>query len=86
EKPIIVLDEPTSGLDWENMRAVAEAVNYLRCKGKLIFIITHDLEFLSLTASRSLLIKNGVIAEDMFMASEKELNIIKSFMMWEGGR
>jgi energy-coupling factor transport system ATP-binding protein len=85
EKPIIVLDEPTSGLDWENMRAVAEAVNYLRCKGKLIFIITHDLEFLSLTASRCLLIKEGVIEEDMIMASEKELRIINSFMLKEGG-
>ena len=27
EKPIIVLDEPTSGLDWDNMCAVANAVN-----------------------------------------------------------
>lgn len=33
EKPIIVLDEPTSGLDWDNMCAVANAVNYMREAG-----------------------------------------------------
>ena len=65
EKPIIVLDEPTSGLDWDNMCAVANAVNYMREAGKLVFIITHDLEFISLTASRALLLKEGIIKDDL---------------------
>lgn len=58
EKPILVLDEPTSGLDWDNMCAVANAVNYMRETGKLVFIITHDLEFISLTATRVLYVFN----------------------------
>ncbi|MCR5128937.1 MAG: energy-coupling factor ABC transporter ATP-binding protein [Lachnospiraceae bacterium] len=85
EKPILVLDEPTSGLDWENMYAVAEAVNYLRNAGKLIFVITHDPEFLSLTASRALLMEAGMIKEDLSIVSEKEWKIINRFMMQEGG-
>ncbi len=85
EKPVIVLDEPTSGLDWENMCAVADAVNHLRDMGKLVFIITHDLEFLSLTASRALLMKDGMIKEDLYMASDDDLQIIKNFMLREGG-
>ena len=61
EKPILVLDEPTSGLDWDNMCAVANAVNHMRETGKLVFIITHDLEFISLTATRALLLKEGTL-------------------------
>lgn len=70
EKPIIVLDEPTSGLDWDSMCAVANAVNHLRKSGKLVIIITHDLEFISLTATRTLLLRDGLIKDDYGGGSE----------------
>lgn len=85
EKPILVLDEPTSGLDWDNMCAVANAVNYMRETGKLVFIITHDLEFISLTATRALLLKEGNIKDDLQMTEQNNFKIVKSFMMEEGG-
>ena len=85
EKPIIVLDEPTSGLDWDNMCAVANAVNYMREAGKLVFIITHDLEFISLTASRALLLKEGIIKDDLQMTEQNNFKIVKNFMVEEGG-
>lgn len=81
EKPILVLDEPTSGLDWDNMCAV----NYMRETGKLVFIITHDLEFISLTATRALLLKEGNIKDDLQMTEQNNFKIVKSFMMEEGG-
>ena len=84
EKPIIVLDEPTSGLDWDNMCAVANAVNYMREAGKLVFIITHDLEFISLTASRALLLKEGIIKDDLQMTEQNNFKIVKNFMVEEG--
>ena len=86
EKPIIVLDEPTSGLDWDNMRCVANAVNYMREAGKLVFIITHDLEFISLTASRALLLKEGIIKDDLQMTEQKQFQNRKR-ILWlrEGG-
>ena len=85
EKPIRVLEEPTSGLDWDNMCAVANAVNYMRETGKLVFIITHDLEFISLTATRALLLKEGNIKDDLQMTEQNNFKIVKSFMMEEGG-
>ena len=85
ETPIIVLDEPTSGLDWDNMCAVANSVNYMREAGKLVFIITHDLEFISLTASRALLLKEGIIKDDLQMTEQNNFKIVKNFMVEEGG-
>ena len=82
---VIVLDEPTSGLDWNNMYAVANAVNFLRKSGKVVFIITHDLEFISLTASRTLLLKEGIIKDDLQMTEQNNFKIVKNFMMEEGG-
>lgn len=43
---ILVFDEPTSGLDGRNMQRLKETIQELKKQGKLIFIITHDMEFL----------------------------------------
>ena len=75
----------TLGLDWDNMCAVANAVNYMREAGKLVFIITHDLEFISLTASRALLLKEGIIKDDLQMTEQNNFKIVKNFMVEEGG-
>lgn len=42
---IIFLDEPTSGLDGENMKSVCSMLKDLVKLGKLIFVISHDIEF-----------------------------------------
>jgi energy-coupling factor transport system ATP-binding protein len=83
EKPIIILDEPTSGLDWENMCAVANAVNHLRENGKLVFIITHDPEFISLTATRAMLIANGIIKDDLQITGQEQFELIKAHLFKE---
>lgn len=90
EKPILILDEPTSGLDYTNMKAVADAVNQLREEGKLVFIITHDLEFLNLTATRAFLLKEGRLWKDILIDKEEKLTVIRQFMelnhVNEGGK
>ncbi len=43
---ILVLDEPTSGLDGKNMQRLKAIISNLKAMGKLIFVITHDMEFL----------------------------------------
>jgi energy-coupling factor transport system ATP-binding protein len=83
EKPIIIMDEPTSGLDRENMCAVANAVNHLRENGKLLFIITHDLDFFSLTATRAMLIANGKIKNDLQITGQEQFELIKAHLMKE---
>lgn len=60
------------------------AVNFLRKSGKVVFIITHDLEFISLTASRTLLLKEGIIKDDLQMTGKSTFKIVKDFMM-KGG-
>lgn len=44
---IIFFDEPTSGLDGYNMRKLQGIFKHLKEKGKLIFVITHDYEFIN---------------------------------------
>ncbi|MGL6201350.1 MAG: ABC transporter ATP-binding protein [Lachnospiraceae bacterium] len=43
---ILVMDEPTSGLDGKNMLRLKNIISDLKQQGKLIFIVTHDEEFL----------------------------------------
>ncbi len=43
---ILVLDEPTSGLDGKNMQLLKTIIRGLKAEGKLVFVITHDMEFL----------------------------------------
>lgn len=45
-KNILIFDEPTSGLDGENMFLVAREFKKAVEKGKTIFVITHDEEFM----------------------------------------
>lgn len=48
--PVLVLDEPTSGLDGYHMRAVAEILRRLAKNGKCVLLITHDVEFICVSA------------------------------------
>lgn len=59
---ILVLDEPTSGLDGRNMQRLKATLRELKKQGKLIFIVTHDAEFL-----------NG-LADEVITISNKETN------------
>lgn len=64
---ILLFDEPTSGLDGENMRSVSQILQTLDQNGKLVFIISHDFEFLLNTCGRILHLQNGMVAEDFFL-------------------
>lgn len=46
QKEIVILDEPTSGLDYEQMMVVVQLLKQLAQEEKLIFVISHDREFL----------------------------------------
>ena len=77
----MIFDEPTSGLDYENMKGVSEAINYLRKKGKLIFVISHDLEFLSKVATKAVFIENNTIIQSISLKSSDDFEIIKRFLL-----
>lgn len=60
-KQIIVFDEPTSGLDLRSMERVTSIVRSLADAGKLVFVVTHDLEFIAAACGRILNIHDGAL-------------------------
>ena len=42
---ILILDEPTSGLDYRRMEQTAQVLQSVR-EGKLLFVVTHDMELI----------------------------------------
>ena len=80
-KKIMIFDEPTSGLDYENMEIVSEAINALRKKGILIFVISHDLEFLSRVATKAVFIENNTVSKRNSLKKSGEFETIKRFLL-----
>ncbi|NFE80302.1 energy-coupling factor ABC transporter ATP-binding protein [Clostridium sporogenes] len=52
DKKILIFDEPTSGLDYENMCVVSKMIKKLSKENHIIFIVTHDMEFLEITCNK----------------------------------
>ena len=65
EKPVLIFDEPTSGLDFDSMTQVAGLIRRLSELGKVIFIVTHDFEFVCRTCSRVLHFDEGEMPDDI---------------------
>ena len=64
-RPLILFDEPTSGLDFDSMTQVAGLIRRLSDMGKVIFIVTHDFEFVCRTCSRVLHFDEGEMPDDV---------------------
>ena len=69
-KELLVLDEPTSGLDYDGMARLAALIRGLAAAGKLVFIVTHDYEFICRTCTRALLLDGGAIQDDIPLSSQ----------------
>ena len=52
-KPLLVFDEPTSGLDYDSMAQVSALIRSLTAH-RIVFIVTHDYEFICKTCTRIL--------------------------------
>lgn len=46
----IFFDEPTSGMDYKNMIRISKLIKKMSTKDNIIFIVSHDIEFLNETA------------------------------------
>ena len=64
-KELLVFDEPTSGLDYDSMARLAALIRRLAGMGKVIFIVTHDYEFVCRTCTRALHLDGGGIRGDL---------------------
>ncbi len=79
KKELIVFDEPTSGLDYESMTSVAKIIRNLSEQGKIIFVVTHDYEFLCRTCSRILVFSDGDISDDLKFRADNKAQIKQLF-------
>ena len=51
---LMFFDEPTSGMDYKNMLAISRCIQALKTRKRIIFIVSHDVEFLNLTCDYAL--------------------------------
>lgn len=63
-KELLIFDEPTSGLDLESMIKVTELIKMLPKSGRMIFIVTHDYEFICRVCNRVLVMNGGQLIDD----------------------
>lgn len=77
-KEVIVFDEPTSGLDYDSMEQVSNLIRELS-RQKVIFVVTHDYEFVCQTCTRLLRFDHHTITDDFSLSDEKE-TVIRTLM------
>ena len=75
-KELLIFDEPTSGLDYDSMVRLSTLIRRLSGMGKIIFIVTHDYEFVCRTCTRVLHLDDGRIQDD-FPVTEELLPTMK---------
>lgn len=51
---ILCFDEPTSGMDYTNMLNISKLIKSISSKENIIFVVSHDTEFLNITADKIL--------------------------------
>lgn len=73
-KELLVFDEPTSGLDFDSMEQVGHLIKSL-AEDKIIFVVTHDYEFVCQICSRVIYFDRGNIADDLLLSKENESRI-----------
>ena len=74
-KELLVFDEPTSGLDFDSMEQVALLIQKLSAMGKVIFVVTHDYEFVCQTCSRLIRFDHHALADDLPVCIENKERI-----------
>ena len=78
-KDLLVFDEPTSGLDHDSMVRLASLIRKLSLLKKVIFIVTHDYEFVCRTCTRVLHLDNGRVQCDLPITEETLPDVKKIF-------
>lgn len=79
-KDILIFDEPTSGLDYDSMVQVCKLFQTLSEMGKVVFVVTHDYEFLTATCTRIIHLDEGEQKEDYPLIPDNMYRLQKFFM------
>ena len=75
KKELLVFDEPTSGLDFDNMLRVAQLINRLAQMGKIVFVATHDYEFVCRACNRILHLDENRLINSYQISAENEVQL-----------
>ncbi len=65
---VVFFDEPTSGLDRDSMIRVSKQLKMLSEQGRIVFVITHDFEFVTETCQRVVCIDEGRVKDDFYIS------------------
>lgn len=69
-KELLIFDEPTSGLDFDSMVRLSLLIRQLSDMKKIIFIVTHDYEFVCRTCGRILHLDGGGVLDDLTVTED----------------
>ena len=82
EPELILLDEPVSGIQPQMIEKIIDMINELKKKGKTIFFIEHDMEFLFKVAERVIVMDHGKkIADDKPTVIRENKEILESYLV-----
>ena len=82
QKELLVFDEPTSGLDYDSMEQVGRLIKTL-AENKVIFVVTHDYEFVCQVCSRIIRFEHGTVTDDLLLSEENENRVRTIFGVGE---
>ncbi len=68
--PIIYFDEPTSGLDYDSMLRVSRLIEQLSEAGNIVFVVSHDFEFIVRTCTEVLQLDYKGVVHDQQLTPE----------------
>jgi ABC-2 type transport system ATP-binding protein len=65
DPPVLMLDEPVNGLDTEGIRWIRQLMRHLAEEGRTVFVSSHLMSEMELTADRLIVIGRGRLLADM---------------------
>ena len=80
EPNVLVLDEPTAGLDPVGQEEIMNLIVKMNKEGKMIILVTHDMDLVLKYSNRAIVLKDGKIAFDgtpleLFSSDRDDLSI-----------
>lgn len=78
-KQIVILDEPTAGLDAGSLKSCAELIREMQ-HGKLVFVITHDIELIAQACTRCICITDGKTEQEIILTGDAQIKKLVDYM------
>lgn len=70
DSKLILADEPTGNLDSENTELVLQHLHSLKSQGKILIVVTHDLDIAERYGDRIIRLKDGVVESDSRLSNQ----------------